>query len=1320
MANEVTVSYFVIGLDVVHSYFEPQQFFDYLRTAQRKYVISINAADYVENQGRSSRSSTNGKERTGPIRSIVKGIANKIKTEHNKLVEMKRKFLIQEEKKLQKLMRSSKGDATMRAKPVTTELPKIYEGETEVVFIIHGFPYTKTQIKLLSEQVDIGAFIALVNNEKPAATPPTSGKKQPEKSNRSSTSSRASTSGKASASNRASTSNRNSMTSKVLPLNRPSPPNKVPTGKKASIPGVNLDSLYHPGEVPPPRWDSIKPKANANIAFSQINVPTSLEETWNVLQHEVARIIRCRREFDEHFKDHKFISIPKVDPKKDMSFYSKYIKQHHNDIVNAIINQLKNNNWKTALPPKPISEKEKYLNLFKEITAKTLRLKVSTDKEEQSKPFIELNHSNVKSLYDILYKLLKWKLNDETAAVNKAVIDFYTNYENINAVAGHRYESMLSNANKKFLLSLPISFLDWSNFQYSHEYENVTEVLIHAAKENFIFDTFLEEPAGILWIMALPPVSRIVGQPIKYFYIPPSIDGISEWLNKVYNITPPTLEGKGRNLPTPAQVLKNNISIETLLPSIINRTSNPENNVYKIPLSDGNSVEYISPYFFHNGIRAEITRNIVRGIMTFGYHSQFPNGFEIQSNYDTVNIVFHEIGASNYQNNFERPQKPEDEIRIFFNNDFTILKNKTSIVYQNHCLYLKSKQDYIISQNGDLIFEQEGFKIILEKTGRIGKYINNTWIYTEPDGYSYYYDEEYKKVQVPHMHKDLTDIGTGLTRVIREDGLFLSYYQDGDRIITFNPKFIVRQMKDSIIFEIPDFPYITYRDSSFIFLLNGTNFVLDQHQISINNDSASILRTQEEIKIESLNSEIYISPGVFQMKVLDLILYADKTGTQRIGPLEPPTTPKKRKVEVVHSKWGNVQLIKESHLEATHLNLLSMNRPRFFAVRPNLSATEYVHQAEVQHYLNQYIFKTDPTTKDWAQWEDICEQRTKKAKRVNNFQIVSLHAKGYDPLIYFEQKPLDKVARAALLRTLQVPKKSRSQQRNQKGKKEEDPNMIINAAKESHQKHLQFFHQVYEIQQSALGALESEYREDIRPKTPPPPEIIEPPVFTPSPRLLEMMHMKHAMTATSYTPLNYWDSPEAEFAYPIKAQPVLPRPLSPRTKLFDMPRGDQKNNDPPPDINDYIPQKTHKSIFKPILSNLSPRRSSGRVYQTEVSRPQTAGSGIPKRKVDFGIVSLGKTVSASFDIQNTGTKPLHYTVTYPENKDVEINTLPGTVMPGLKVKIQLTLHARKIGQITTSFDFKSPLGDLSIPVSATIIDPSTILRDADDDVELQL
>lgn len=1330
MTSDVTVSSFIICLDVVHNSFESQAFFDYLKNNHKKSVIFINAPDFVDSNGRSSRSSSSLSDSHGShsrisYKSLSKSIKNKINTELTKLIDQKRKTIAQNEKKAQQLAKANRPVSSTSAHSkmsIDSQSPPPFDGQTEVVFIIQGFPYTESQFKALCSYLDFGAFISIVRQSQTDDTASThstsvSSKKSNEKSVRS------------------------------------------PASKKVNIHGSETDSALNPGVVPPMRWKTLIPNASPSIPFSQIDAPPTIEECWNSLELEIARIIRCRKEFEERFNEHKFVILPKPsETAPDLSIYEKYITQHRDeDLINAMMTQIEKNMKKTEETVEPQKNEDIYARIFKEINDKIMRFKVAKDPEETIEPFFD-RPIKPKDAFDILYQLSKWKLNDDNAPVNKAVLDFYANYDHFNAVAGHQYEVMLAQANKRLSLAFPISFFEWTKFLYAYEHADIRKTIVDVFKKNYVFDTVLEETAGIMWVLALPPVARTIGQAIRRLYMPPAFDGISEWLVKIFENEKFQNQNnevvKSRVQISPAQVLKNGGDIESLIPTIFQRTEKKEDPIYKVKMDLAKCADLISPFFFTNGIQADIIRNIVNDRMTFGYIARFPNGLEISSTYDTVNIDVHQIC----------------KLIFGFSTDFnslTILKNDNpgiSIFYQNGQLSLRSDQSFVITENGHLVFEHKGNKVVLESNGRIRKYNDKGWTFSEPDGRLFKETEE-GIVPLNNPHNKLTDMRTGISRVVRDDDICYMIYSDGERVIKMSEHFIIRQTKDSVVYEFPNLPFVTFRDDSFTFMFDDACFVLRPSDISISKDTTTTINCDyKEIKVESYESEISLTYGVFQIKVDDTVLFADDKGTQRIGPLLPPNAPPKRKVEFVETKWGKINQTKETLIEANHLELLSVFRPRFFAIRSDFSATEYIHREGF-----------------------IPGNRVQKEKVVDDvYDVVTLHQKGEKPIVYLKQKVLEKQPRSVLLKTLQIPKQSRQRARPRKGQPLEDPEEIKRAARDSNEKHLEFWENVRKIQERTCNELETEYQDEIRPKPIPPPEIIEPAIFTPDPRLLEMMHMKYAPTNVSLENnngvdcdiINYWESPEAEFAFPLKNPPVLPRPVSPHNKLFDMPPSEEeklrrKGYDEPPELpeeeydfsltsqarekrrekeretarmintaraatrSNYQnslqvisdlkpPSKDVSDVIKPVppstkpksrtsTNNInevspSPRRFSSRIYSTEVSRPQTAHSNVSnknekfKKKVEFGVVKRGMIVSASLDIQNTGTRPLHYSVTRPDNKDVVMNTIPGVIMPGLKLAIKLTLNAINVGKIETSFQFKSPLGDMTIPVTAYVVD----------------
>jgi hypothetical protein len=81
--------------------------------------------------------------------------------------------------------------------------------------------------------------------------------------------------------------------------------------------------------------------------------------------------------------------------------------------------------------------------------------------------------------------------------------------------------------------------------------------------------------------------------------------------------------------------------------------------------------------------------------------------------------------------------------------------------------------------------------------------------------------------------------------------------------------------------------------------------------------------------------------------------------------------------------------------------------------------------------------------------------------------------------------------------------------------------------------------------------LRDSYLHDIRPPSPPPPEILRIPPHTPIPRLIEMQANRGIKTIGDPT-LNDWDCKDSEFAVPAAGiqLPDGPKPLSTKTFII--------------------------------------------------------------------------------------------------------------------------------------------------------------------------
>jgi hypothetical protein len=411
---------------------------------------------------------------------------------------------------------------------------------------------------------------------------------------------------------------------------------------------------------------------------------------------------------------------------------------------------------------------------------------------------------------------------------------------------------------------------------------------------------------------------------------------------------------------------------------------------------------------------------------------------------------------------------------------------------------------------------------------------------------------------------------------------------------------------------------------------------------------------------------VNLKPGAF-------VFVADSSGVQRIGYAVPDNTALGRKIEDVRSRWGKVQPLKPTFLEADQVEMLKVFRPRFFAVRSDLSATEFIH-------------------------ETACDspELTKKTRETethngNHFRCTTFHHPTLGPRSFVEYNVLSKQARQTLLKTLQTPKAPRPP-RASKNQEPVDPNLIIVEALTANRTLLNEFKDIRGICETVKTENEEMYQEEISPKPIPPSPRPVIPVFTPSPRMLRAQtEINLEQEATQ----SYWDSPEAKFVVPITVQPSLPRPVPPNARLFNLPPDNRQKSDPPPSCGDEFAVRLSgpKGPSRPL---------SARVYKTEVSRPQTPHT--VDRVIDFGTVKVGEIAYFTFQLPNNGTKPLKFKFEMPAHPCLRVESLPGTIPPGLKLTVKLSVQADRPQVIRSGFTWRTSDGQASIPVFARIVE----------------
>lgn len=1203
MSGDVSVSSFIITVDVVHSNFDQQAFLEHGKSARKKqfFVFTANDTTDAGRQSRNDKARPNQYQNSEPV---IKDLKTKVDGELHRLLDAKKRQIALDQKRQAKLQNDKGARRSLsprQSQKSLTELPLAYQGQAEVVFCINSFPNRPGQLQtMLSSGVNLGAFISIIRPNDPVVGQP----------------------------------------SPVKEATRP----RSRSRKRSIREPVEVEVIQ---QIPPARWTNLKLTADESVVFLEIRAPVSIEETWEIFEREIGRIIQSRNDFVDRFNGRHFVIIPTAEAKPDISNLRALMKRLPDNPLAAILSELQQNEWTVKGPEVAHSLMDIYKNAFRDISRKLQRDKIIEDTKELPKLFDTSYYRG----FDTFYNVKKWQMNEETAAVTKAVAMFYMNSFNFHAAAGHRFDTMVSQANKRHFLGLSLTYFDWTKWKYSKEIEFAPAEMEKVLEDYLVVDSFLEDPVGILWILALPAIGRVIGQPFEKFYMPPLLDGASDWLNMFDHEAPP--ERKGRFVQTPAQMVKNKENLEALLPNFITRLSHEGQDIYRVPLKLGNCTEHTSPFFFKTGLRVFVKRALVNTEPEFTYKLLFASGAEIESSVNSMMFAMNGVRVL-----FEYPR-----ITIYTPEGYSICVDNGKIMFQI------DDRKMMLVNNGTVILRESKYTTVVMADGHIGRCNQGMWTWTDTNGKGFQkYMEEIKVIE--QKQQVLTDFETNVTSVLREDAVKFFVHENGSRVIECENLVINHNVDGECCFKHSKLQPISFQNGEYT--INVGDFIfacnLDNGTFDIRHSTIKAQFAGKDLCFAIDGDMGSITPYLLQIRSNDTVLYAHKNGVQRIGPLLPDDLPPKRREEVVMSKWGRIGQIKESRSEEEQIELQKMFIPRFFAIRRDLSATEFVHE----HRLEQFVKKN-------IEIEDINGEPVR---------LATFHSPSGFNEVFVETEPLDKQQRAQHLHKLQIPKQRRTVHRTKRGQPQEDPQIVINEGKEASTALLNAFELIRTRGNEAKAKNHQEYLDEITPKPPPPPERLVPPVFTPDPRLL----MAQAMKNTSADEHNYWESPEATFAMPLDEPRSLPKPLSPRVQLFDLPRDKKMKFDPPP-------EEPKPVVKKPDLK--SPRRT-GRVYNTEVSRPQTADS--TPRHIDFGLVNVGETATETIEVLNTTSKPIHYSFSKPDHPDVQVLTLPGVFMPGLTLRIRVSLCSKTPQGIGTSFILRTSQGDTVIPVYATIVE----------------
>lgn len=1238
MSSEISVTPFIIAFDVVDKAIDFNAFLDYLKNDHKKDITIINGADYADSS-RGTSKQTLRSSRLGIYDSaspIIKGIKSKIETDLAKLDVTKKKMMQSEKSKL----------SSHRSKSRVSHEPPRFEGKIDMLYIILNYPYLPNQLFAMKENgICINTFFTIKPNRD---VPLSSFVNQPKLSAKS-------------------------------------------ISKRQSIPGSEYDFTLNPSAYPPARIVSLQGSAPYDVSFVEIYPGENFESTFKIIESEILKILNIKKDFDTFIKSHNFKQIPSFNPSVDTQVIKDYLFFHPNDIANSIYFQLKEGNWKRLDPPPPETKTQHFDNIFLEMSAQTNRKVVFIEPKEPPDPVFETNSSTF-SIHEYLYPLFHWEINEENAYSSPEVLSFITPMNQLYCYAGTKFDTIVTTINKKYSLGLPLTFFDWEQWSLGIDYLNITETLSEAIENASLVETLFDKQSGIQWILVLNPIPRISGQFLSNYSMPFCLQNITEYMTQVQPANDNDGDGnhpkKHRNPPAPAQIIKERLDFDLVLPSIESRIQNSKI-CYPLPLKVCSSCSFTAPYCFENGLYVQIIRDLVSKKPSFSYKFLYKDIIQAVTTSDS--IVFHPVEGIRYSYDYGQA------LTVFFNDQTLCFDG------ENLNMMSTNEKNIIITKSGCLVFtDRHGINIIVYPNGSISRYIGEKWITVDKDGISL--------DGVNRPHSSYSDTQTQSIHMVRSDNIEYSVYQGGKRLLVVDLDCTVEQndTDNTVTFVVPDFPIIqwfkdkiTFDIDRFNFVLNIANFENDENDQNLKFSSTVktdgyLIKTNGKFATFSTDDcESYLSANFCQFRIKsknddsennDQFLFADSNGNEKVCRLATEEQKNKKKVELFESKWGTLIATKESIQEPLHSNLYRLFLPRFFGVRQNMSGIEFVRKDTVKmdgFKQNNFMFRHP---------------------NGENIPILTLHSMEAIPSLFIHFEGLSKPHRANVMKDLRIPKPSANS--NSVKKKNSIP---IESVIENSKSRLMLYLSDCTLLSNALveqlAILQSYFIEENQP----PEEIEEPPLISPvkapNPRVLNMMYNLHRPKAPGKWKkgeetqiINYWECTESDFRYPIDTSNCQCKMLSPRLSLFDPPRN-------------YKPEKPEKSVAdddeafvtqteRPVNRQNDAKEKSKKVKKQRILKTK-------KDCIDFGEVPPNKMAFATLSIQNTGEKPIHFSFSQDDfNRSFRICSIPGVIFPGLRVTIRVELLPSSPKQVDEFFTFLTPFFEMEIPVKARIVSSS--------------
>lgn len=165
------------------------------------------------------------------------------------------------------------------------------------------------------------------------------------------------------------------------------------------------------------------------------------------------------------------------------------------------------------------------------------------------------NFPTFPKLIPIYYPLLKFTLTQDIAIPLQATMEFLEKPNNLHAYAGQKFDQIVIGLNKKYSLGLPLSFYDWQLWSYSTEISPYSEDILEAIDRSSLIETQFDPLSGFLWILAMSPIPRTEGATISKFYIPKTIEGITDWQENLFD-KEEVKAVKGKGSVSPASICR--------------------------------------------------------------------------------------------------------------------------------------------------------------------------------------------------------------------------------------------------------------------------------------------------------------------------------------------------------------------------------------------------------------------------------------------------------------------------------------------------------------------------------------------------------------------------------------------------------------------------------------------------------------------------------------------------------------------------------------------------------------------------------------------